>query len=214
MFERYTERARRVLFFARYEASQFGTATIKTEHLLLGLLRESKGLTTRLFQRGNVSVESLRDDLSSRMPLFREKIGTHVEIPFSEDARRALALAAEESDKLLHAYIGTEHLLLALLRDPKTGAGSVLAAAGLEYESVRRELIELLQQAAVPPSTRSAAGVGIDLSAFIAHVKQLVDRLAQAPTDSPEALALVDQIKQELDGLEPLLAALWLSRDR
>src|SRR5688572_28209163 len=78
MFERYTERARRVLFFARYEASQLGSISIETEHLLLGLIREGKGLTSRIFARSHLSLESIRKEIEGRT-VFREKVSTSVE---------------------------------------------------------------------------------------------------------------------------------------
>ena len=77
MFERYTERARRVLFFARYEASQIGSISIETEHLLLGLIREGKGLTSRIFARSHLYLENIRKEIESRSVL-REKISTSV----------------------------------------------------------------------------------------------------------------------------------------
>ena len=73
MFERYTERARRVLFFARYEATQLGSTSIETEHLLLGLIREGKGLTSRIFARSHLSLESIRKEIEGRT-VFREKV--------------------------------------------------------------------------------------------------------------------------------------------
>jgi len=84
MFERYTERARRVLFFARYEASQLGSISIETEHLLLGLIREGKGLTSRIFARSHLSLESIRKEIEGRT-VFREKVSTSVEMPFSAE---------------------------------------------------------------------------------------------------------------------------------
>src|SRR5574339_283205 len=116
MFERYTERARRVLFFARYEASQLGSISIETEHLLLGLIREGKGLTSRIFARSHLSLESIRKEIEGRT-VFREKVSTSVEIPFSAETKRVLQFAAEEADRLLHNYIGTEHLLLGIVRE-------------------------------------------------------------------------------------------------
>ncbi len=80
MFERYTERARRVIFFARYEASQLGSGSIETEHLLLGLIREGKGLTSRLFAKGHLSMDQIRKDVEGRSP-YREKVSTSLEIP-------------------------------------------------------------------------------------------------------------------------------------
>ena len=101
MFERYTERARRVLFFARYEASQLGSMSIETEHLLLGLIREGKGLTSRIFARSHLSLENIRKEIEGRT-VFREKVSTSVEIPFSAETKRVLQFAAEEADRLLH----------------------------------------------------------------------------------------------------------------
>ena len=116
MFERYTERARRVLFFARYEATQLGSMSIETEHLLLGLIREGKGLTSRIFARSKLSLESIRKEIEGRT-ILREMVSTSGDIPFSADTNRVLQFAAEEADRLLHTYIGTEHLLLGILRD-------------------------------------------------------------------------------------------------
>src|SRR5687768_18250989 len=99
MFERYTERARRVLFFARYEASQLGSISIETEHLLLGLIREGKGLTSRIFARSHLSLENIRKEIEGRT-VFREKVSTSVEIPFSAETKRVLQFAAEEADRL------------------------------------------------------------------------------------------------------------------
>jgi ATP-dependent Clp protease ATP-binding subunit ClpC len=145
MFERYTERARRVLFFARYEASQLGSVTIETEHLLLGLVREGKGLTSRLFARAHLSIEQIRKEVEGRSVL-REKVSTSVEIPFSAETRRVLQYAAEEADRLLHNYIGTEHLLLALLREERSLAALILAERGMRLASVREEVVALLNE--------------------------------------------------------------------
>ncbi len=113
MFERYTEKARRVIFFARYEASQFGSPYIETEHLLLGLLREDKALTNR-FLRSHASVESIRKQIRGHTTTIREKVSTSVDLPLSNECKRVLAYAAEEAERLSHRHIGTEHLLLGL----------------------------------------------------------------------------------------------------
>ena len=98
MFERYTERARRVIFFARYEASQLGSGAIETEHLLLGLIREGKGLTSRLFAKGHLSMDQIRKDVEGRSP-YREKVSTSLEIPLSTESKRVLGHAAEEAER-------------------------------------------------------------------------------------------------------------------
>ena len=145
MFERYTERARRVLFFARYEASQLGSISIETEHLLLGLIREGKGLTSRIFARSHLSLESIRKDVEGRTVL-REKVSTSVDIPFSTETKRVLQHAAEEADRLLHNYVGTEHLLIGILREERSVAASILFEKGMRLNSVRGDVVQLLSE--------------------------------------------------------------------
>src|SRR6187399_1902661 len=145
MFERYTERARRVLFFARYEASQLGSISIETEHLLLGLIREGKGLTSRIFARSHLSLENIRKEIEGRT-VFREKVSTSVEIPFSAETKRVLQFAAEEADRLLHNYIGTEHLLLGILREERSVAASILMEKGMRLHTVRKDIVQLLNE--------------------------------------------------------------------
>ncbi|HEX5108938.1 MAG TPA: ATP-dependent Clp protease ATP-binding subunit [Vicinamibacterales bacterium] len=145
MFERYTERARRVLFFARYEASQLGSISIETEHLLLGLIREGKGLTSRIFARSHLSLENIRKEIEGRT-VFREKVSTSVEIPFSAETKRVLQFAADEADRLLHNYIGTEHLLLGILREERSVAASILMEKGMRLQSVRDDIAQLLSE--------------------------------------------------------------------
>src|SRR5450830_1894647 len=145
MFERYTERARRVLFFARYEASQLGSISIETEHLLLGLIREGKGLTSRIFARSHLSLENIRKEIEGRT-VFREKVSTSVEIPFSAETKRVLQFAAEEADRLLHNYIGTEHLLLGILREERSVAASILMEHGMRLNTVREDAVQLLDE--------------------------------------------------------------------
>ncbi|MBZ5515987.1 MAG: ATP-dependent Clp protease ATP-binding subunit [Acidobacteriia bacterium] len=138
MFERYTEKARRVIFFARYEASQFGSPYIETEHLLLGLLREDKALTNR-FLRSHASIESIRRQIEGRTTV-REKVSTSVDLPLSPECKRVLAYAAEEAERLQHKHIGTEHLLLGLLREDKSFAAEILHERGLRLSTIREEL--------------------------------------------------------------------------
>jgi ATP-dependent Clp protease ATP-binding subunit ClpC len=146
MFERYTEKARRVIFFARYEASQFGSPYIETEHLLLGLLREDKALTNR-FLRSHASVESIRKQIEGHTTI-REKVSTSVDLPLSNECKRVLAYAAEEAERLSHKHIGTEHLLLGLLREEKCFAAEILHERGLRLLAIREELARATQEKA------------------------------------------------------------------
>ena len=149
MFERYTEKARRVIFFARYEASQFGSPHIETEHLLLGLLREDKALTNR-FLRSHASIESIRKQIEGRTAV-REKVSTSVDLPLSQECKHVLTYAAEEAERLSHKHIGTEHLLLGLLREEKSFAAELLQERGLRLSTLREELSRSMEK----PANRS-----------------------------------------------------------
>jgi len=203
MFERYTERARRVLFFARYESSQLGALSIETEHLLLGLLREGKGVTRRLIEEAGLSPETLRNDVLNRRSRAA-RVPTSVEIPFSDQAKQALQYAAEEADGLEHSYIGTEHLLLGLLRDESSLAGSVLVAHGLHLDAVRQQLRDLVTR---PQATPGAAMTPVEHVHAIEGIKIQVDALARLvelhPGLASQARALVSVIHEALDRLKP-----------
>jgi ATP-dependent Clp protease ATP-binding subunit ClpA len=134
MFERYTEKARRVIFFARYEASRFGSATIDTEHLLLGILRESPNLLSE-------SLDTIRIRIEEQMPI-REKTPTSTDLPFSYAAKRVLNFASEEANRFGHPHIGTDHLLLGLLREKEGLAAKLLAEMGVQLKTFR-EVIPL-----------------------------------------------------------------------
>jgi len=138
MFERYTEKARRVIFFARYEASQYGSPYIESEHLLLGLLREDKALANR-FLRSHGSLESIRKQIEGRTTI-RERVSTSVELPFSQEVKQILLHAQEHAERMAHKHIGTEHLLLGLLTEEKCFASEILQERGLRLSTVREEL--------------------------------------------------------------------------
>src|SRR5882672_5893435 len=149
MFEKFTEKAKRVLFLARYEASQMGSRVIGTEHLLLGLLKEGEEITRELFQRSNIAIELLRAELEEMGP-SREKISTSVEIPFSEETKKALAYAEEEANRMLHTYIGTEHLVLGLLRVEHSAAARILMEKGMVLYAAREDTISILKKKGLP----------------------------------------------------------------
>ncbi len=135
MFEKFSERAKRVLFLARYEASQLGGQVIGTEHLLLGLLKEQDDITREIFSRLNTDMELLRTELEGHEEA-RPKISSSVEIPFSEETKRVLSYAEEEAERLMHPYIGTEHLLLGLLREENSTAGRLMFEKGMRLYAV------------------------------------------------------------------------------
>ena len=135
MFERYTEKARRMIFFSRYEASQFGSPYIETEHLLMGLLREAKDLVVR-FQ---IDPEKIRQEIE-KATVVRSNVSTSVDLPLSNECKRVLAFAAEEAERLNHKHIGTEHFLVALMREEHSVAAELLRKAGLTVDGVREKL--------------------------------------------------------------------------
>jgi ATP-dependent Clp protease ATP-binding subunit ClpA len=153
MFERYTEKARRTIFFARYEASQLGSAYIESEHILLGLLREDWSLLQRLLP--NLSTASLREQLTSRLPRGAS-IPTSVDLPLSKEGKNILSHAAEEADRLADSNIGTEHLLLGLLREPETYSAQLLTQNGAKLAELRQSISKLPERAsAYRPYVRS-----------------------------------------------------------
>ena len=155
MFEKYTEKARRVIFFARYETSQLGARRIETEHVLLGLLREDKALSSRFFPHAEAVLESIRRQIESRSSV-REKISTSVELPLSVESKRVLTYAAEEADRLMCNYIGTEHILLGLLREEKSLASEILYENGLRLSRVREELSGASSDRPAPSKSKEA----------------------------------------------------------
>ena len=138
MFERYTEKARRAIFFGRYEASQYGSATIESEHLLLGLLRENKHF---LKWMPNANSETIRQWIDTETP-HREKGSISIDLPLSNDSKMILKAAADEADALKHYRIGTEHLFLALLSTENSLAAKMLARAGADSSKIRTELAQ------------------------------------------------------------------------
>jgi len=241
MFERYTEKARRAIFFARYEASQFGSPFIETEHVLLGLLRENRDLALRFlggaaaddaprvaippqeveaiekriqyiahrmenaianqeFDRarfysdeerkerenlrqlregvqaagcahrlcpGNDPVEAIRRQIEANSTP-REKVSTSVDLPLSHESKRALSYAAEETERLNHKHIGTEHLLLGLLREEKCFAADILHERGLRLPLVRDQIARSATAEAGPTgfgTHRQRRGAAFDLRA-------------------------------------------------
>jgi len=139
MFERYTEKARRVIFFARYEASAFGSPYIESEHLLLGFLRESKALSAKLFSGPSFTVDTIRKQIE-RHTAVGEKIPTSVDLPLGNESKHILHHAADEAERLGNKHIGTEHLLAGILLEEGCYAARLLREHGVSLESVRSEI--------------------------------------------------------------------------
>ena len=135
MFERYTEPARRSLFYARYEAVEYGVKVMEAEHLLLGLLREDQTFLTRFLPK-EVTAETIRSQVEEETGM-RKGAFKFAELPFSSSAKQVLRYAQEESDALSQEQAGLEHLLLGLLREEGTVVANVLQRNGLKIDAVR-----------------------------------------------------------------------------
>jgi Clp amino terminal domain, pathogenicity island component len=173
MFERYTEKARRVIFFARYEASQYGSPHIETEYLVLGLLREDAALLSRFVGSRTIAVD-IRTEIE-RQITRRERISISVEIPLTAECKTVLTFAAEEADRLGHRHVGTEHLLLGMLRVEGSLAARLLQEKGLKPEAIREQLAKAPDHTSpkplplAEPHSRAIA----TLDSFLAGLKSL-----------------------------------------
>ena len=145
MFEKYNEKARRALFFARYEASKLGSKVIESEHILLGILREGEDVIKEIFSRFNVKPEEIRREIEGDR-IFVERISSTAELPLSEESKKILAYASHEAESMVHPYVGTEHLLVGILRVDGSVAGRLLTARGFNLYGVREETISLIKE--------------------------------------------------------------------
>ena len=151
MFERFTERARQVVVFAQDEARRLNHDYIGTEHILLGLLREEEGLAARALGSLGIGVEEVREQVARIVGPGEEEVHGG-QIPFTPRAKKVLELALREALSLGHRYIGTEHVLLGLVRENEGVAARILLDFGADADQVRAEVIRLLGGRAEPRS--------------------------------------------------------------
>jgi ATP-dependent Clp protease ATP-binding subunit ClpC len=145
MFEKYNEKARRALFFARYEASKLGSKVIESEHILLGILREGEDVTREIFARFNVKPDDVRKEIEGDR-VFVERVSSSQELPLSEESKKILAYASHEAESMMHPYVGTEHLLIGILRVDPCVASRLLSGHGFNLYGVREEAIALIKE--------------------------------------------------------------------
>jgi ATP-dependent Clp protease ATP-binding subunit ClpA len=169
MFERYTEKARRVIFFARYEASQYGSPYMESEHFLLGLLREDLPLVRRFLGPNSVTTD-IRAEIERQIPP-RERISTSVEMPLTDECKKILNLAAEESERLAHRQVGTEHILLGILRVEGSLAARLLRDRGLKLPAIRELLAKTPGSVSVKAPPKPSSGAIAALDSFLAGLK-------------------------------------------
>ena len=195
MFERYTEAARRALFFSRYEVSQLGGDSIEPEHILLGLLRGDRTVA-RILESLRVRSEGIRQEVIQSIAAG-EKLTTSVEIPFSAGTKRVLEFTVLEADGEGVSYIGSEHLLMSILRDDKSTAASILMRHGVSLIDVRKA--SAAERASLKQPTTSGTQ---EIDAIVAGIRQLLGRLATLADKDPEAQALLDGMRKHLDDVK------------
>ncbi len=145
MFEKFNEKARRALFFARYEASKLGSRVIESEHVLLGILREGEETVAELFRRFHVKPEDVRREIEGER-VFVERISSTAELPLSEEAKKVLAYAAHEAESMLHPSVGSEHLLVGILRVEGCLAMRILTQQGFDVYTLREEVLSIAKE--------------------------------------------------------------------
>src|SRR5262245_14191786 len=152
----FTERVRKVLAMAREEAARLHHEYVGTEHILLGLIREGEGVAAAVLQSLHVDLQDVQERIEEQVKKGKATQATGPDLPYTSRAKKVLELAMTEARDLNHSYVGTEHLLLGLLREEKGIAAQVLTDAGVNLDSARSETLRLLGTD-LPPGT-SATG--------------------------------------------------------
>jgi len=159
VFERFTDRARRTIVFAQEEARLLNHNYIGTEHILLGLLREEEGVAAKALTTLDVSLEAVRRDVGEIVGRGQEFSGGH--IPFTARSKKVLELSLREALQLGHNYIGTEHILLGLIREGEGVAAQVLQKLGADLNRVRQTMVQLLSEHTAETATAVGEAVGV-----------------------------------------------------
>ena len=143
VYERFTDRTRRVLQFANQEAKEFGHEHIGPEHILLGLVKEGSGVAAHVLKEFGVDLRRIRIEVERQLG-FRPDVVLTGKLPQTQRSKKAIEFAIEEARNLGHNYVGTEHVLLGLLREQDGVAARVLLSLGLDLETVRAGVISLV----------------------------------------------------------------------
>jgi len=191
MFERFDDRARRVVVLAQEEARMLNHNYIGTEHLLLGLLREGDGVAAKALESLGFSRDAVRQQVEEIIGRGEQEPSGH--IPFTKRAKKALELSLRESLQLRHGYIGTEHILLGLIREGDGVAAQVLVKLGADLNRVRQQVIQLIHGA---PGQDQPGSAGFDVLGRIQSIEQRLAILEQRVGTGPDVRDLDRQIAQ------------------
>jgi ATP-dependent Clp protease ATP-binding subunit ClpA len=197
MFERFTDRARRAVALAQEEAERLDHNYIGTEHILLGLIHEGDGVAAKALESLDISLDAVRQQVEQIIGRGQQAPSGH--IPFTPRAKKVLELSLRESRQLGHNYIGTEHILLGLIREGDGVAAQVLVQLGADLNRVRQQVIQLLHgyQGQEPRLARGLPGEGAGVTEVQARLDAVQDRLAaveQRVGTAPDISDLGDQI--------------------
>jgi hypothetical protein len=181
MFKRFTDRARRVVVFAQDEARGLNHNWIGTEHLLLAVLREGQGVGAKALEAMQISLEATRQQVESIIGRGQNPVG-EAHIPFTPRAKKVLELSLHESLQLGHDYIGTEHIVLGLIREGDGVAAQVLVKLGADLNRVRQQIIQLLTGYQGQPTATATIGdeLGDRLAAMAARLAAIERKLGDA----------------------------------
>src|SRR4028119_519088 len=158
MWQRFTERARRVVFFAQEEAGRLGENYVSTEHLLLGLVRENDSVAARILDRIGVSLGRIRSEIERQVVRGDGRMGQDMEL--TPRAKRVIDLAYDEARQLNNDYIGTEHILLGLIREGEGLAGRVLSHFKVDLDQARLQVLKIKEDATTPAKNETLLPVG------------------------------------------------------
>jgi len=161
MFEKFTERGRKVIVYAREEAERLQNDYLGTEHILLGTLREEDGIPVSVLRKIGIDIDQLRTEVERNLPASGNTL-TFGDIPFTPRAKKVLEYAVEEARLLGHSYIGSEHLLLGLIREEEGIGGKILRSFGANLLGSRQLVINYLRRAATQVSTKKSATPALD----------------------------------------------------
>ncbi len=154
----FTERVRKVLAMAREEAARLHHEYVGTEHILLGLIREGEGVAAAVLQNLNVDLDEIQQKIEETVKKGKASQATGPDLPYTSRAKKVLELAMGEARELNHSYVGTEHLLLGLLREEKGIAAQVLTDAGVNLDAARAETLRLLGTETPQAGTAATGG--------------------------------------------------------
>ncbi|MBI3098874.1 MAG: hypothetical protein HYY93_11635 [Planctomycetes bacterium] len=200
MFDKFTDRARKVMSLARQEAQKFNHEYIGTEHILLGLVHEESGIAAKVLKNLGADLRKIRMEVEKIIPEGPPG-ATMAQLPFTPRAKRVLELAREEANGLGHDYVGSEHLLLGLLKESEGIASHVLMNLNLKMEDVREEVLDILggpSEAGSEDRPGSRAPSDKDIGAILAEIENLTRGRDTAKTPPPASDGLSDALRNEL----------------